>query len=102
MACCLVCHLAVVVDMNRCRWATGVSSSSASPSHLCHFKPTHFSASPRVVGFGFGFGFRPKERFQRRVKFVVNAELSKSFSLSFGLDSQVTHFLNLLLAVYFL
>ncbi|XP_030482674.1 NAD kinase 2, chloroplastic [Cannabis sativa] len=86
-ACCLVCHLAVVVDMNRCRSATGVSSPSSS--HLCPFKTTQFIASPRVVGFGFRFEFRRKERFQRRLKFVVSAELSKSFSLSLGLDSQV-------------
>ncbi|XP_062099273.1 NAD kinase 2, chloroplastic [Humulus lupulus] len=88
-ACCLVCHLAVVVDMNRCRSATGVSSPSST--YLCPFKPTQFVASSRVVGFGFGFRFefRRKERFQRRLKFVVSAELSKSFSLSLGLDSQV-------------
>ncbi|PON91552.1 NAD kinase [Trema orientale] len=81
-ACCLVCHLAVVVDMNRCRSAAGVSSPSAS--HLC----PQFSGSSRVVGFGFRFGFGRKERFQRRLKLVVSAELSKSFSLSSGLDSQ--------------
>ncbi|XP_024020712.1 NAD kinase 2, chloroplastic isoform X2 [Morus notabilis] len=94
VACCLVCHLAVVVDMNRCAPATGIplssslsSSSSSSSSLSSAFKPSfQFSAIPRLVGFGFRLEFR--QRFRRRLNFVVSAELSKSFSLSFGLDSQ--------------
>ncbi|KAJ4700756.1 NAD kinase 2, chloroplastic-like protein [Melia azedarach] len=40
--------------------------------------------------FGFGFGFKlHKECVRRRVKFVVSAELSKSFSVNLGLDSQI-------------
>lgn len=84
VACCLRCQLAIVVDMNRC---------TSSPSHLCAFKPCQFSGtSTSLFGFGFGFGFefQRKERFKRRLKFVLSAELSKPFALSFGLDSQVT------------
>lgn len=80
VACCLRCQLAIVVDMNRC---------TSSPSHLCAFKPCQFSGtSTSLFGFGFGFEFQRKERFKRRLKFVLGAELSKPFALSFGLDSQ--------------
>lgn len=89
-ACCLVCHVAVIVDMNR--WSSP-AAGPPSPAifHLGSLKPpqTQLSACPRLVGLGFRFELRRKERSRRRLRFVVSADLSKSFSLSFGLDSQV-------------
>ncbi|XP_044511158.1 NAD kinase 2, chloroplastic isoform X2 [Mangifera indica] len=38
--------------------------------------------------FGLGFKLQRKYGFKRKIKFVVSAELSRSFSLSLGLDSQ--------------
>ncbi|PRQ26629.1 putative NAD(+) kinase [Rosa chinensis] len=75
VACCLMCQVAIAVDMSRC---------AASPPNLC---PLQFSGSPAKL-FGFGFDIQKKDRLKRRLKFVVSAELSKPFSLSFGLDSQ--------------
>lgn len=40
--------------------------------------------------FGLGFKLQRKYGFKRKIKFVVSAELSRSFSLSLGLDSQVS------------
>lgn len=40
--------------------------------------------------FGFGFKLQRKDGFKRKIKFVVSAELSKSFSLNLGLDFQVS------------
>ncbi|KAM1022888.1 hypothetical protein ACFX2I_043744 [Malus domestica] len=77
-----MCQLAiVVVDMNRC---------ASSPPPLCVFTPCQFfgSSTTAVKFFRFEFEFQRKERFRRRLKFVVSAELSKPFALSFGLDSQ--------------
>lgn len=45
----------------------------------------------KLRGFGFGFKLQRKNEWvRRRVKFVARAELSKSFSLNLGLDSQVS------------
>lgn len=93
---CVVCQLAaagIVFTSNR-RYipANGISSPSSS-SPLCHLKlsQSQLSASPRLVSFNFRLELRRKgyELSQRRHKFVVSAELSKPFSLSFGLDYQV-------------
>ncbi|XP_050363244.1 NAD kinase 2, chloroplastic [Argentina anserina] len=79
VACCLMCQVAVAVDMSRC---------AAPPPHLCPLKPPHLSASS-AKPFGFSI-HRNHHRLKRRLKFVVSAELSKPFSLSFGLDSQAS------------
>ncbi|KAF3447038.1 hypothetical protein FNV43_RR12218 [Rhamnella rubrinervis] len=79
--------------MNHCPLATGTSPSpSPSTSYLCPFKriTTQFLGSTNPLGFGFRFEFQRKERFRRRLKFVVSAELSKLFALSFGLDFQTS------------
>ncbi|XP_054799242.1 NAD kinase 2, chloroplastic-like [Prosopis cineraria] len=62
-----------------------------APSYFCFFKLSPSSGNGRVLGFGMGLGFewlRNKRRLRRKLKSVVNAELSKSFSLNFSLDSQ--------------
>lgn len=77
-----MCQVAIAVDMSRC---------GASPSNLCPLKPCQLSGcTTQLFGFGFGFGLQKKERFKRRLKFVISAELSKPFPLSFGLDSQAS------------
>ncbi|KAI9113089.1 hypothetical protein K1719_015614 [Acacia pycnantha] len=88
LACLCTCHMAFSVDMSL---PTSPAIRVLSPSCLCFFKPSSSSGNGRVFGFGLGLGLewqRKKGRLRRRLKFVVNAELSKSFSLNFGLDSQ--------------
>ncbi|KAJ1397081.1 Protein-tyrosine phosphatase-like [Sesbania bispinosa] len=59
-----------------------------TPSYLCFFKPPPSLSNARVLGLGLGFEFQRKgRRLPRHLKFVIGAQLSKSFSLSFGLDS---------------
>ncbi|XVE95545.1 hypothetical protein REPUB_Repub02eG0106900 [Reevesia pubescens] len=73
------CHVAIV-DMNMLSPVTGLSS------------PLKFDRESKVFGFGFGFGFGLKRKVvvRKKLKLVVKAELSKSFSVSLGLDSQKT------------
>ncbi|XAR55545.1 NAD(+) kinase [Bertholletia excelsa] len=74
------CHL-FIVDMNRC---------AATPLYSLNFH--QLSRATKGSGFGLGFGLlqRRKHRFSegRRLKFVVSAEISNSFSVNFGLDSK--------------
>ncbi|KAF5444689.1 hypothetical protein F2P56_033804 [Juglans regia] len=88
VACRFLCHMAIaVVDMNCSSPASGRSSPSSSvASHFCCSKPFQFSVgSTKLYGFELQ---RKKDLLKRRLKFVVSAELSKPFSLSFSLDSQ--------------
>ncbi|KAJ1378074.1 Protein-tyrosine phosphatase-like [Sesbania bispinosa] len=65
-----------------------------TPSYLCFFKPPPSLSNARVLGLGLGLGFefqRKGRRLPRHLKFVIGAQLSKSFSLSFGLDSPVSN-----------
>ncbi|XP_040997571.1 NAD kinase 2, chloroplastic-like isoform X1 [Juglans microcarpa x Juglans regia] len=74
--------------MNHSSPATGISSRSSSlGSHFCPSKTSQFSVGSLKL-CGFGFELKRKDLLKRRLKFVVSAELSKPFSLSFGLDSQ--------------
>ncbi|XWS15172.1 hypothetical protein CRYUN_Cryun35bG0071500 [Craigia yunnanensis] len=75
--CLYVCHVAIV-DMKRLSPVAGLSS------------PFKFDRDSKVLGFGFGFGLKRKVVVRRRLKLVVKAELSKSFSVNLGLDSQKT------------
>ncbi|XP_062157944.1 NAD kinase 2, chloroplastic isoform X1 [Alnus glutinosa] len=93
VACCFLCHVAVaVVEMSCSSPATRISSSSASvASQFCPSKPSQFSGGTTKL-YGFGFELQRKKNWlKRRLKFVVNAELSKAFSIGFGLDSQTFH-----------
>ncbi|XP_057442671.1 NAD kinase 2, chloroplastic-like [Lotus japonicus] len=61
-------------------------------SCLCFFKPPPPSSSQltnaRIMGFGFEFHRNGRRKLRRKhLKFVITAQLSNSFSLSFGLDS---------------
>ncbi|KAH9691340.1 NAD kinase 2 [Citrus sinensis] len=70
----------LLVDMQRL--------SSPATGILCSSK-LHNNET-KLWGFGFRFKLqRRNESVRRRVKLVVSAELSKSFSLNLGLDSQV-------------
>ncbi|CBI18969.3 unnamed protein product, partial [Vitis vinifera] len=75
-----VCRV-VVVDMNPSY------SSTTGVSNLTPYKLPPFFTSRSAVKL-FGFGSQRKSHLRRRLKLVVSAELSKPFSLSFGLDSQ--------------
>ncbi|RVX15804.1 NAD kinase 2, chloroplastic [Vitis vinifera] len=75
-----VCRV-VVVDMNPSY------SSTTGVSNLTPYKLPPFFTSRSAVKL-FGFGSQRKAHLRRRLKLVVSAELSKPFSLSFGLDSQ--------------
>lgn len=94
VACFYLCRVAVaVVDMNTSSPATGISSSSSSSSSASALasqfwvsKPSQFYGT-KLYGIGLELQ-RKKDRLKRRLKFVVTAEHSKPFSLSFGLDSQ--------------
>ncbi|XVF39260.1 hypothetical protein PTKIN_Ptkin01aG0020700 [Pterospermum kingtungense] len=70
-----VCHEAIV-DMKRLSPVAGLSS------------PFKFDGDNKVLGFGFGFRSKRKVVARKTLKFVVKAELSKSFSVNLGLDSQ--------------
>ncbi|KAL6208329.1 hypothetical protein ACLB2K_019280 [Fragaria x ananassa] len=75
-------QVAIAVDMSRC---------ATPPPNLCSLKPPQLSGCPaKLFGLGFGFDIHRKHRLKRRLKFVVDAELSKPFSLSFGFDSQAS------------
>ncbi|XP_071723368.1 NAD kinase 2, chloroplastic-like [Rutidosis leptorrhynchoides] len=50
--------------------------------------PSQLSNGTKLIGFRFGY----PNKFKRRLKLVASAETSKSFSLSFGLDSQITQY----------
>ncbi|KAL2584373.1 hypothetical protein GLYMA_14G154600v4 [Glycine max] len=57
-------------------------TAALSPSYQCFFKPP-------PSGLGLGFEFQRKgRRLRRHLNLVISAQLSNSFSLSFGLDSQ--------------
>ncbi|KAG4954374.1 hypothetical protein JHK87_039968 [Glycine soja] len=59
-------------------------TAALSPSYQCFFKPP-----PSGLGLGLGFEFQRKgRRLRRHLNLVISAQLSNSFSLSFGLDSQ--------------
>ncbi|KAB2083154.1 hypothetical protein ES319_A05G246200v1 [Gossypium barbadense] len=72
-----VCHMAVF-DIERLSPVTGHSSSF------------NFHIKSKVFGFGFGFGLKRKLAIRKWPKLKVKAELSKSFSVNLGLDSQKT------------
>ncbi|TKY56106.1 NAD kinase 2 [Spatholobus suberectus] len=60
-------------------------TAALSPSYQCFFRPP-----PSFLGLGLGLGFdfqRKGRRLRRHLNLVINAQLSNSFSLSFGLDS---------------
>jgi hypothetical protein len=69
-------------------------------SYPCFFsKPASFlSSNTRLLGLGPGLGlsfeFQKNGRriLRRQLKFVISAQLSKSFSFTFGLDSPVWYF----------
>jgi hypothetical protein len=82
----VLCLFHVPVIMNRLSPVTGILSSCS-----CSFKLNN--RDTKLVGFG--FELQRKERLKRKLKFVVSAELSKSFSVNLGLDSKVTLFLTL-------
>lgn len=67
--------------MNRCI-ANGAT-------HLSSLKLHRLTEAASVSGFGFGFVLQRKEKSseRRRLNFVLNAELSKQFSVNIGLDS---------------
>lgn len=69
-----MCHVAIV-DMKRLSPVAGLSS------------PFKFDGDSKVLGFG--VGLKRKVVVRKTLKFVVKADLSKSFSTSLGLDSQV-------------
>lgn len=77
-------------------WACRVLVVDMNPSHspttrfsnLTPYKLPCFFTSRTDLKL-FGFGFQGKPYLKRRLKLVVAAELSKPFSLSFGLDYQV-------------
>lgn len=71
-----MCHVAIV-DMKRLSPVVGLST------------PFKFGRESKVSGFGLGFGLKRKVVVRKRLKLVVRAELSKSFSFNLGLDSQV-------------
>ncbi|XP_022768091.1 NAD kinase 2, chloroplastic [Durio zibethinus] len=75
--CFYVCHVPIV-DMKRLSPVAGLSS------------PLKFDRESKVFGFGIGFGLKRKVVLRKRLKLVVNAELSESFSVNLGLDSQKT------------
>ncbi|KAI9097452.1 hypothetical protein K1719_025223 [Acacia pycnantha] len=81
VACPCTCHMAFSIRMSL---TPSPVAGVISPSHLCFFK------LPQSLGNGtiFGFEFQRKARPRRQLKFVISAELSNSFSLNFGLDSQ--------------
>ncbi|KAH1215226.1 NAD kinase 2, chloroplastic [Glycine max] len=63
----------------------GGHDRSSVTSYQCFFKP------PPSLGLGLGLGFefrRKGRRLRRHLNLVISAQLSNSFSLSFGLDSQ--------------
>nr|KJB59308.1 hypothetical protein B456_009G248800 [Gossypium raimondii] len=70
-----VCHMAVF-DIERLSPVTGLSSSFI------------FHRKSKVFGFGFGFGLKRKVAIRKWPKLKAKAELSKSFSVNLGLDSQ--------------
>ncbi|KAK7385141.1 hypothetical protein VNO78_30853 [Psophocarpus tetragonolobus] len=59
-------------------------TAALPPSYQCFFKPP-----PSFLGLGLGFEFQKKggRRLRRHFNLVIRAQLSDSFSLSFGLDS---------------
>ncbi|XP_027368108.1 NAD kinase 2, chloroplastic-like isoform X2 [Abrus precatorius] len=58
-------------------------TAALSPSYQCFFKPPQ-----SFLGLGLGFEFQKKgRRLRRHLNLVINAQLSNSFSFSFGLDS---------------
>ncbi|XP_021283766.1 NAD kinase 2, chloroplastic isoform X4 [Herrania umbratica] len=73
--CLYVCHVAIV-DMKRLSPVAGLSP------------PFKFGRESKEFGFGLGVGLKRKVVVRKRLKLVVRAELSKSFSFNLGLDSQ--------------
>ncbi|XP_014504533.1 NAD kinase 2, chloroplastic isoform X2 [Vigna radiata var. radiata] len=58
-------------------------AAALSPSYHCFFKPP-----PSFLGLGLGLEFQRKGRkLRRHFNLVISAQLSNSFSFSFGLDS---------------
>ncbi|KAJ6997938.1 NAD kinase 2, chloroplastic isoform X2 [Populus alba] len=76
----VLCLFHVSIIMNRLSPVTGILTSCP-----CSFK-LHNRDSKLV---GCGFDLQRKERLKRKLKFVVSAELSKSFSVNLGLDSKI-------------
>ncbi|KAK2399456.1 NAD kinase 2, chloroplastic [Trifolium repens] len=58
-------------------------------SYPCFFsKPASFlSSNTRILGLSFEFQKNGRRILRRQLKFVISAQLSKSFSFTFGLDS---------------
>ncbi|KAL1344443.1 hypothetical protein HN51_018382 [Arachis hypogaea] len=86
VACLCTCHL-VYTAMNLSASAAVASSLSL----LSSFSFLNPNPSPSPKTFAFGFRFKTKGRSTRgvrRPKSLVTAQLSNSFSFSFGLDSQ--------------
>ncbi|KDP32857.1 hypothetical protein JCGZ_12149 [Jatropha curcas] len=79
VACLFFCHVSFVA-MNQLSPVTGVLPC------LCSYK---LNRDAKFVGSGFGFELQVKDRFKRKLKFVVNAELSRAFSVNFDWDSQI-------------
>jgi len=62
-------------------------AAALSPSYQCFFKPP-----PSFLGLGLGLGLefqRKGRKLRRHFNLVISAQLSNSFSFSFGLDSPV-------------
>ncbi|KAI4307232.1 hypothetical protein L6164_030441 [Bauhinia variegata] len=81
------CHMAFSVDLSL---SSPPAAGVFSPSYICFFKPPPSFGNGKLFGFGLGFGYelQRKGKLRRKLKFVISADLSKSFSLNFGLDSQ--------------
>ncbi|GLT84940.1 hypothetical protein SLE2022_031470 [Rubroshorea leprosula] len=73
---CLLGRHVAAVDMKR-------------PFPVAGLTPHKLNRESNAFEFRFGFGLHKKEVVRRRLKLVVTAGLSKSFSLNLGLDSQM-------------
>ncbi|GKU98465.1 hypothetical protein SLEP1_g11469 [Rubroshorea leprosula] len=73
---CLLMRRVAAVDMKR-------------PFPVAGLTPHKLNRESNAFEFRFGFGLNKKEVMRRRLKLVVTAGLSKSFSLNLGLDSQM-------------
>jgi len=69
-----------------------VNSTSSYPCLFSNYSPFFTNNRFLSLGLGLGFEYQRKGRrilIRRHVKFVISAQLSKSFSFTFGLDSPV-------------
>ncbi|KAA8546446.1 hypothetical protein F0562_002815 [Nyssa sinensis] len=79
MARCYSCQL-FIVDMNR--------SVAAGATYLCSFSSLPQFRDTKISRFGFLLQRKVRLLERRRLKFIVSAEFSRSFSMNIGLDSQ--------------